>query len=112
MTLPVAGAVVTDPRAEEAAAWDGRVTRVLSRGPKRLQAAVGWLLEPSRRWVRLPAGILLVLGSLLAILPVFGLWMLPLGLALIGEDVPPLKAWLERMARRTETLWRRWRRTS
>lgn len=112
MSLPVPGAVMTDPREEEAAAWDARVNRALSHGPKRLQGAVGWLLEPSRRWVRLPAGVLLVLGSFLAILPVFGLWMLPLGLALIGEDVPPLKAWLERMARRTETLWRRWRRTT
>ena len=46
----------------------------------------------------------------MAILPVFGLWMLPLGLALIGEDVPPLKAWLERLARRSETLWGRFRR--
>lgn len=111
MSLVVSGAVTADRRADQAAAWDERVERALSRGPRRLQAAVGWLREPSRRWVRLPAGGLLVMGSFLAILPVFGLWMLPLGLALIGEDVPPLKAWLERTARRAETLWRRWRRT-
>lgn len=103
---------MADAREDEAAAWDARVDRALSHGPRQLRLAVGWLLAPSRRWVRLPAGLLLVLGSLLAILPVFGLWMLPLGLALIAEDVPPLKAWLERMARRSEALWRRWRRTT
>lgn len=110
MSLLVPGAVMVDGRAGEAAAWDARVDQALSRGPKRLRLVLGWLLEPSRRWVRLPAGLLLVLGSLLAILPVFGLWMLPLGLALIAEDVPPLKAWLERMARLSEALWQRWRR--
>ena len=103
---------MTDAREEEAAAWDARVDRALSHGPRRLRSAVGWLLAPSRRWVRLPAGLLLVLGSLLAILPVFGLWMLPLGLALIAEDVPLLKAWLERMAGRSQALWRGWRRTT
>ena len=102
---------MTGRQADEAAAWDARIEQALTHAPRRLQAAVHWLREPSRRWVRLAAGVLLILGSLLAILPVFGLWMLPLGLALIGEDVPPLKAWLERMALRAETLWRRWRRT-
>jgi hypothetical protein len=42
-------------------------------------------------------------ASLLSILPIFGLWMLPLGLVLLAEDVPPLRhatgrflAWIER----------------
>ena len=32
-------------------------------------------------------GVLLCIGGLLAILPVFGLWMLPLGILVIGLDV-------------------------
>jgi hypothetical protein len=47
--------------------------------------------------------LLLVVASLLSILPFFGLWMLPLGLMLLAEDVPPLRRardrlleWMER----------------
>jgi hypothetical protein len=45
----------------------------------------------------------LILGGCLAILPFFGLWMLPLGLILLAEDILPLRrlrdralGWLER----------------
>jgi hypothetical protein len=47
--------------------------------------------------------VLLILGSFLSILPIFGIWMLPAGLLLLAEDVPPLRrlndrvlVWLER----------------
>jgi hypothetical protein len=46
---------------------------------------------------------LLIIGGRLAILPAFGLWMLPLGLMLLADDIPPLRRfrdraldWLER----------------
>jgi len=42
-------------------------------------------------WLRIPLGILLCLGAVLAILPVFGLWMLPLGLLILSEDIPWLR---------------------
>ena len=65
--------------------------RLISRLPDRLRAAMRWLLQPSSRWARIPAGVLLVCGGLFSILPLLGLWMLPLGLLLLAEDVPPLK---------------------
>jgi hypothetical protein len=47
--------------------------------------------------------MLLICGGLLGFLPIMGLWMLPLGLLLLAEDVPPLKSartrildWVER----------------
>ena len=43
---------------------------------------VRWLRRPSSRLVRIPLAILLVLGGIFSILPVLGLWMLPLGLLL------------------------------
>lgn len=43
------------------------------------------------RLVRVPIALLLMGGSVFAILPVFGLWMLPLGLALLALDVPALQ---------------------
>ena len=51
----------------------------------------------------LPGAILLILGGIFSILPVLGLWMLPLGLLLFAQDVPPLQkpmaqglGWIER----------------
>jgi hypothetical protein len=80
-----------------------RLRRLLRRLPGRMQAASRWLRKPASRWARIPAGILLIIGGCLAILPVFGLWMLPLGLMLLADDFPPLRrardralAWLER----------------
>ena len=83
-------------------ARERRLGLLIRRLPIRLQRMVRWLREPSRRWVRIPAGVLLIIGSILSILPVFGLWMLPLGLVLLADDVPPLRrgadrvlAWIE-----------------
>jgi hypothetical protein len=68
-----------------------RLRRLMRRLPARLQAITRWLRKPASRWARIPAGILLIIGGCLAILPVFGLWMLPLGLILLADDVPPLR---------------------
>jgi hypothetical protein len=73
-----------------------RVERLLDRLPERLQASMHWLRRPSSRWLRIPAGLLLIVAGLLSILPFFGLWMLPLGLMLVAEDVPLLRRTRER----------------
>jgi hypothetical protein len=64
---------------------------------------VGWVRKPSSRLVRIPLAILLVVGGTLSFLPILGLWMLPLGLVLIAQDVPLLEkptalslGWIER----------------
>jgi hypothetical protein len=79
-----------------------RLELLIRRLPAGLQSAVRWLRRPSVRWVRIFVAILLIVGSLFSILPVFGLWMLPLGLVLLAEDVRPLRratdrilAWIE-----------------
>ncbi|HZZ25199.1 MAG TPA: hypothetical protein VFE60_22720 [Roseiarcus sp.] len=80
-----------------------RLRRLLRRLPGRMQAASHWLRKPASRWARIPAGMLLIIGGCLSILPIFGLWMLPLGLMLLADDIPPLRRfrdraldWLER----------------
>ncbi len=80
-----------------------RLGLLIGRLPPRLQTGMHWLLQPSSQWLRIPAGMLLVLGGFLSILPVLGLWMLPLGLILLSEDIAPLRrvtgrvlAWIER----------------
>ena len=92
-------------------AWDLRVASLLDKAPERLRSAVAWLRHPGRRSVRIGAAILFILGGLLSILPVLGLWMLPLGLALLSDDVPGLKPRLETASRWTERVWGRVRRT-
>jgi hypothetical protein len=82
---------------------DPRLDALVHRLPPRLASTVNYLLQPSSRWVRIPAGALLVVGGVLSFLPVLGIWMLPLGLALLAEDMPALRAsrskvfdWIER----------------
>ncbi|QGY02024.1 hypothetical protein MMSR116_09120 [Methylobacterium mesophilicum SR1.6/6] len=85
-----------------AADWDARVERLTGRLPVRVRDAVTWLRRPSRRPVRLVAALALIGGGVLSFLPVLGLWMLPLGLALLSEDIPALKPRLEALARAVE----------
>ena len=73
---------------------------------------VRWVRQPSSRWVRIPLALLLIVGGVLSFLPVLGIWMLPLGLLLVAQDVPflqqPLadalgwgeRKWMERKAKR------------
>ena len=62
-----------------------------------------WLRQPSSRLVRIPLALLLIIGGFLSFLPILGLWMLPLGLLLIAQDIPFLQqpladalGWVER----------------
>jgi hypothetical protein len=66
---------------------------------------MGWLRKPSSKLVRLPLGILLIIGGIFSILPILGLWMLPLGLILIAQDI----SWLEKpVARMLGWIERKW----
>jgi hypothetical protein len=71
---------------------DWRLERLIDRLPKRIRAIVRFVREPSRRWLRIPMAILLTLGGLVWFLPIAGLWMLPVGLALLADDVQFLQS--------------------
>ncbi|WP_395664262.1 hypothetical protein [Methylocella sp.] len=77
--------------------------------PNRFSGWLTWLRQPSSRWVRLPAGVLLIVGSGLSVLPVFGLWMAPLGVVLLALDVPALQRPTGRALVRARLLWSKWR---
>jgi len=74
-----------------------------ARRPLNTVRARGWWV------VRLPIALLFLAGGLLAILPVFGLWMIPVGLMLLAIDLPllrgPVSSWMVRMRRRV-AVWR------
>ena len=79
------------------------IEQLISRLPDQLQTAIHWLRRPRLRSVRVAAGVLFIAGSFLSILPIFGIWMLPLGLILLAEDIPAarwardrLLDWIER----------------
>lgn len=77
--------------------YERRIELLILRLPQKMRPPVHWLRKPEAKWLRLPAGVLLMCGGLLAILPVFGLWMLPLGFILLSQDVPYLRKQTNRM---------------
>jgi hypothetical protein len=79
-------------QAQVTSANDPRVERLIDRLPQRMRAMVRTLRQPSRRWLRIAMGILLTLGGVLWFLPIVGLWMLPIALVLLADDVPMLRS--------------------
>jgi hypothetical protein len=84
--------VATEVQARATSADDWRLTRLIDQLPKPVRSTVRFLQQPSRRWLRLPMGVLLTFGGLLGFLPIVGFWMLPIGLALLAEDMRPLRS--------------------
>ena len=84
------------------------------RVPKRMAQSIEWLRKPSSFAVRLMVAILLVLGGIFSFLPILGLWMLPLGLLLISQDLPFLQkplvtalAWMEKKWNLLKLRWQK-----
>jgi hypothetical protein len=91
------------PRDEALPHHEHRIEQLIDHLPDRFRTTIRWLRRPSLRWLRMVAGVLFIAGSFLSILPIFGLWMLPLGLMLLAEDIAPLRRarnrildWIER----------------
>lgn len=89
---------------------DRRLDRLERELPKGIGRWVRRLRSPSARWVRLPVGLLLVVGGVFSILPILGLWMLPLGLLLLAQDLPFLRRPMGRALVWAERRWLRWKR--
>jgi hypothetical protein len=71
---------------------DWRLERLINRLPKRIRSTVRFIRQPSGRWLRIPVGVLLTLGGVLGFLPIAAFWMLPIGLALLADDVRLLRS--------------------
>ena len=83
--------------------------RLQQKLPKPAARPLGKLRHPDWKWARIPAGILLIIGGLLSFLPVLGLWMLPLGVALLAIDVPFLRKPTARLVGWCLYKWEAWR---
>lgn len=69
-----------------------------------------WIRRPSSRFLRIPLGVLLVLGGVFSFLPLLGIWMLPLGLLLLALDLPFLQGPLNRVILWVQRKWTIWKR--
>ena len=81
--------------------------RLLDALPGFVRSRVAWLRRPDAKWVRLPVGVLLILGGLVGFLPILGFWMVPVGLVLLGEDIPALKRCTMRALAAVQGWWDR-----
>ncbi|CAH1653930.1 conserved hypothetical protein [Hyphomicrobiales bacterium] len=79
--------------------------RVEQEVPKRLASMIRWLRHPGSCWVRIPVGVLLLIGGIFSFLPFLGIWMLPLGLMLIAADMPVLRKPMARCAFAGLAFW-------
>ncbi len=86
-----------------------QIAALTGRSP-RLRRAVRAIEGRPGVLVRLPLGVVLIAGGFLAILPVFGLWMVPLGLLLLAIDVPLLRPAVSGAVIRLRRGWALWRR--
>ena len=82
----------------------------LSRAVPASRPVTDRLLKDGMRLVRLPVGLLFMIGGFFSFLPVLGVWMLPLGLMLLAVDVPLIRptvsAGFIRTRRRISVFWR------
>jgi len=72
------------------------IAKLIAHLPPWAGNAIRWIRRPAARWVRMPVAICLIPGGVFGFLPVLGLWMLPLGLILLGVDVPIIRHGMHR----------------
>jgi hypothetical protein len=89
---------------------DRQFDRLEEELPESASGFLRWLRGPSSRWVRISAGILLIIGGLLSFLPILGLWMIPLGALLLAQDIPFLRRPVGRALVWLERQWIKWKR--
>lgn len=90
-------------------AFDREINKLKERLPGRFGRFLHWLQKPASRWIRLPLGGILILGGIFSFMPILGLWMLPLGLILLAQDLPFLRGPVTRGLRWTEHAWIKYR---
>jgi hypothetical protein len=89
-----------------------RQFEALARGMPVTRQPIERLLDHRMRLLRVPAALLLMIGGLFSVLPVLGLWMLPLGLMLLAVDVPQIQPAVSNTMIRVRRQVARWRRGS
>lgn len=92
---------------------EARLHRQFDRIGRAVPASSGflsWIRRPSSRLIRIPLGIVLILGGVFSFLPLLGVWMLPLGLFLIAIDLPFLQGPINSVSFWVQRKWVGWQR--
>jgi hypothetical protein len=75
------------------------------RVPAKVSRSIRWLRKPSSFPIRFLVAVALIVGGLFSFLPVLGLWMLPLGLLFVAQDLPFLQQPLANVLGWIEAKW-------
>ena len=84
---------------------DRHFATIEQRLPASISRFLHWLRKPSSLIVRILVSVLLIVGGILSFLPILGLWMLPLGLIIIAQDLPFLQPPLVKVLSWIEARW-------
>src|SRR6478736_1980124 len=76
---------------------DEELDRLQARLPHRVSRFMKKARSPEVAPYRIPAGIALTAGGLFGFLPILGFWMVPLGLAVLAQEVPVMRPPLARL---------------
>ena len=104
----------TGPMTTTNAEIDRYFQMIDKRVPTSVSQFIQWLRKPTSFLVRLGVAMLLIVGGIFSFLPILGLWMLPLGLLFIAQDIPFLQkplvsalSWVEAKWEWARLKWRR-----
>jgi hypothetical protein len=75
--------------------------------PQRVARVIQKVRSPAAAPFRIPLGVVLIAAGVIGFLPILGFWMVPLGLAILAQDVPFMRPPL---ARAFAWINRRWAR--
>lgn len=84
---------------------DRHFATIDQRLPASISRFLHWLRKPSSLIVRIAVSLLLIVGGVFSFLPILGLWMLPLGLIIIAQDLPFLQPPLVKALSWIEARW-------
>jgi hypothetical protein len=76
---------------------DAELDRLQERLPNGISQVMRKVRAPAAARYRIPVGVALTAGGVLGFLPVLGFWMVPLGLAVMAQDVPVMRRPLAQM---------------
>ena len=79
--------------------------KLARRLPNWLSRLAIWLRDPKRVYARVIVSVLLIAGSILSFLPILGVWMLPLGLIIISQDLQFMQGPLVRTIKWVESKY-------
>jgi hypothetical protein len=70
---------------------DQELDRLEERLPEGAARIIRKVRSPRVKPYRIPAGVALIAGGVVGFLPILGFWMVPLGLAVMAQDVPVMR---------------------